>query len=308
MTFNALSTAPALVSVAILAIFAGLPGQGSAAAAADAPALEETSWLLVAHRDGNRLIDSAPAPRPARFRLEQGRIAGSAGCNLIGGSYTLSDTSLSFKANLTSTMMACPEPLMKQEQAVSVALTRVASYRLDGETLELLDAMGEPLVRLRWQRPGPLVGPLWQLTGYNNGKHANSSVRGGTEITIEFRDDGTLGGSDGCNRYMSGYTLTGEALTIGPLASTRMACKGPEGAAEQARAYAEALGTVSAYRIEGNELTLLGAGGKPAARFRAEAPAVVADEAARSEESPVAPAPALEAPMPEPTPAAGPGR
>jgi len=235
-----------------------------------APTLEDQSWLLAAYRVGNALVETTEGPRPARFRFEAGRVSGNAGCNQIGGAYTLAGTSLTFKANMAATMMACPEPLMRQDQAVGLALTRVAGYRLDGELLELLDAAGAPLLRFLPLKPAPLVGQVWQLHGYNNGKQGISSARSGTEITLEFRDDDTLGGSDGCNRYMSGYTLTGEALTIGPLASTRMACKGPQGAAEQARDYAAVLGTVTGYRIDGGELTLLTREGKTAARYQAE--------------------------------------
>lgn len=35
-------------------------------------------------------------------------------------------------------MMACPEPLMTQEQAFTKALLSVASYRISGKSLELL--------------------------------------------------------------------------------------------------------------------------------------------------------------------------
>ena len=173
-------------------------------------------------------------------------------------------------------MMACPEPLMQQEQAIGQAMTRVAAYRLDGDRLELLDAAGTPQLRLQRLDPTPLVAPVWQLTGYHNGQQAIVSTQSGTEITIKFNDDGTLGGSDGCNRYMSGYLLDKTALTIGPLARTRMVCKGPKGAADQARDYAAALETVAGYRIEGGELTLLTTDGKPAARFIVKPPPPVA--------------------------------
>jgi len=215
----------------------------------------------------------------ARFRFEAGRVAGSAGCNRIGGGYTLDGDKLSFQANMLSTMMACPEPLMAQDQAVGAALVKVAGWRLAGEMLELVDSAGAPLLRFLWLKPAPLVGQVWQLTGYNNGKGAIASSLSGTEINLEFRDDGTLGGSDGCNRYMSGYTLEAGVLTIGPLATTRMACRGPEGVAEQASAYAAALGRVTGYRIDGGELTLLDREGKTAARFRADQAQPAAPEA-----------------------------
>ncbi|WP_295445839.1 META domain-containing protein [uncultured Thiodictyon sp.] len=270
------------------------PGTAAASAPRPAPTLEGTSWSPTAYRVGDALIEMTAGGRPGRFRFEAGHLSGSAGCNQIGGAYTLAGDRLTFKPTIRSTMMACPEPLMKQEQAVGLALTRVAAYRLDGERLELLDATGGPLLSLLAMRPAPLVGQ-WQLTGYNNGKQAMVSTLNGTEITLELRDDGTLGGSDGCNRYMSGYTLTGETLTVGPLASTRMACKGRQGAAEQAGDYATALATVTGYRIEGDELILLTSADKPAARYRAAASRPVATGSA-------APAGAQPSPDAQPTP------
>jgi heat shock protein HslJ len=164
-------------------------------------------------------------------------------------------------------MMACPEPLISQEQAIHAALGLVASYRVDADHLDLLDSAGEPLLRLGVLRPLSLTGVRWQLHAYNNGKQAVVSVLTGTEITLELREDGTLGGSDGCNRYMSGFTLEDGRLTIGPIATTRMACPGPEGAAKQAAAYATALGTVAGYRIEGDELRLVDETGATVATF-----------------------------------------
>jgi heat shock protein HslJ len=321
--------APALLAAALLAgsAVAAPPGTGGTAAGheatatppadtppaasptpapdtgTDAAALEATSWLLKSYRSGKTLVDIAAGSEPARFRFEDGRLAGRAGCNQLGGAYTLDGSKLSFKPNLASTMMACPEPLMKQEQAVGAALVRVAAWRRDGEQLELLDAAGRPQLRFLPLKAAPLVGQVWQLKGYNNGKQAIVSTLAGTEISLEFRDDGTLGGSDGCNRYMSGYTLEAEVLTIGPIATTRMACKGPAGAAEQARDYAAVLGTVHGYRIEGGELTLQSDEGKPAARYRVAAVPVIesapAPETGETQATPATTTPPVQ-PMPAP--------
>lgn len=45
------------------------------------------------------------------------------------------------------------------------------------------------------------------------------------EVTLEF-DAVTrrLAGRSGCNRYNAAFELSGEGLSIGPAASTRMAC------------------------------------------------------------------------------------
>jgi heat shock protein HslJ len=246
---------------------------GAPMAAESVPAaggLEGVDWVLLAYRAGDALVELDDPKGRARLRFGDGRLAGSAGCNRLMGAYTLAGDSLRFEPSMASTMMACPEPLMAQEQAVHAALSLVASHRLTADRLELLDADGVLLLRYTVLAPLPLAGPVWQLLAYNNGKQAIVSALAGTQITLELREDGTLGGSDGCNRYMSGFTLEGDRLTIGPIATTRMACRGPQGAAEQAAAFAAALGTVTGHRIEGDELTLINAEGTPAARFRAD--------------------------------------
>ena len=45
----------------------------------------------------------------------------------------------------------------------------------------------------------------------------------GTTLTATFTAD-AVSGSSGCNTYNGSYTLDGDALKIGPLATTRMAC------------------------------------------------------------------------------------
>jgi heat shock protein HslJ len=41
---------------------------------------------------------------------------------------------------------------------------------------------------------------------------------------IQFRSDGSVTGSSGCNRFTGKYAQDGGTLTMGPLATTRMAC------------------------------------------------------------------------------------
>lgn len=50
--------------------------------------------------------------------------------------------------------------------------------------------------------------------------------------TLRF-DAGRLTGTTGCNRLTASYTLSGDRLTIGDAATTRMACPGPAMAQEQ---------------------------------------------------------------------------
>lgn len=231
--------------------------------------LEGQSWRLVGYHTGDGFAEVVAKPKPARFRFENGQLSGNTGCNRVSGSYTLDGANLTIGKNLASTMMACPEPLMTQEKAVTAALTSVTVYRRTDGRLELLDAEGQVMLGFQVFQSSPLVGDTWILDAYNDGKQGLASPIGGAEISLEFLEQGTIGGSDGCHRYMSGYRLEDDRLTIGPIATTRIACRGPEAVAAQANVYAAALGTVTGYRVEGRQLTLINADGKTAARFQA---------------------------------------
>lgn len=99
--------------------------------------------------------------------------------------------------------------------------------------------------------PTPLENTYWKLTEVA-GQPAR--VQPGEREAHLLLLDGRASGNSGCNKLMGGYTRNGDALAVGPLASTRMACP-PELMAQEAAlldAYARATG----FRIEDNLLTL----------------------------------------------------
>jgi heat shock protein HslJ len=65
---------------------------------------------------------------------------------------------------------------------------------------------------------------------------------------------GRVGGSTGCNRFTSTYTVEGESLDIGQIASTQMACPPPADRVE--RSYLAALERVAGWRMDGEQLVL----------------------------------------------------
>jgi heat shock protein HslJ len=107
--------------------------------------------------------------------------------------------------------------------------------------------------------PGSLEGSPWVL-------RAGVDVDGWESVapTATFAD-GTVTGSSGCNRYTASYTVDGDALGIGPIASTRMACEPPADAVEHE--YLTALEQVAAWRLEDGELVLLDAGDAELLRY-----------------------------------------
>ena len=96
--------------------------------------------------------------------LPGGRLAGSASCNRIIGSYESEGTQLTIKPAGT-TMMACPEALMNQERKLLDLLPAVKSWRIDGTGALLLTTTDRTTIvarrvgtagatnRATWSRP-----------------------------------------------------------------------------------------------------------------------------------------------------------
>lgn len=265
-------------SVALVALTASLSSVVAVAtepvpaalAPQEAVSLDGQAWELVAYRSDTGLVEVEIEPKsePLRFRFDAGNLSGRAGCNQLVGSYIRDGDTLEIGTQMASTMMACPEPLMAQEQAVIAALTTVSMLRQTGERLELLDENGDIQLALKVRPISPLHDHVWTLDALRSGAQSFVTPLGKTPITLDFQEGGTLNGNDGCNRYVSGYTLDQGRLQIGPLATMRMACQGPDGVAEQAAAYAQAMSHVNGYHIVGTQLTLIDTDGETVARFQ----------------------------------------
>jgi heat shock protein HslJ len=81
-----------------------------------------------------------------------------------------------------------------------------------------------------------------------------------------FGEDGRLTGDASVNRYTTGYTTSGETMSIdAAIATTRMA--GPEELMRQEAAYLAALPQTATYSIEGDDLWLRDADGAALAQY-----------------------------------------
>jgi heat shock protein HslJ/uncharacterized lipoprotein YbaY len=116
---------------------AAAPGAQASPTAAGPVRLEGTHWKLV------ELGGAPSATRPdvpvayVEFQADK-RIAAIGGCNRLMGTYALQGAALSISAG-GMTMMACPDPLDKQEVAFTDALRATSGYRITNDALELLD-------------------------------------------------------------------------------------------------------------------------------------------------------------------------
>lgn len=67
---------------------------------------------------------------------EDGTVTGNSGCNGLGGNYTVDGDQVKFD-QIISTLMACDDPRMAQEDAVKQVLTDAANFKIEGNTLTL---------------------------------------------------------------------------------------------------------------------------------------------------------------------------
>jgi len=71
--------------------------------------------------------------------FEEGRISANGGCNTLNGSATWDGDTLEVAEPLASTMMACDEALMAQDQWLTGYLTSSPALAVDGDTMTLGD-------------------------------------------------------------------------------------------------------------------------------------------------------------------------
>lgn len=251
-----------LISVSILSLV--LAACASTPSASSTP-LEGTYWILqgMTNQQGesqNILPDSV-----IDAIFQDGSVTGTDGCNQYSAGYQVNGNNISIQPGI-STLMACPEPIMDQAQTYMSTLANASSFKITGDTLEILNEKGKTVLTYQ-AGDTSLTGTSWTATSYNNGKEAVVSVLAGSEITAEFGEDGTLSGSAGCNRYTASYSVDGDSIQVSPPASTRMMCASPEGVMEQEAAYLAAIPQAARYELRADSLTLRDGNGSTLAQY-----------------------------------------
>lgn len=219
----------------------------------ETPNLTGTRWLLTQYGDPAAPQTPLADTEPVLSFDQEGQLGHTTGCNGMGGEYTLTGVDFTV-GNLIQTEMACEEPIMSQESAIGQALQSATTLTQADDTLTIAYPDGE----LRYTRqaepePASLIGPEWKLETITSGDMAQSTVAG-TTVTLTFTGD-SLSGNAGCNSYNGGWSGDENALTIQPIASTKMACA-DQAANDQEVLYLSRLQAATSYAIEGNQLTV----------------------------------------------------
>ncbi|GMQ84843.1 MAG: hypothetical protein BMS9Abin07_0408 [Acidimicrobiia bacterium] len=215
--------------------------------------LGDNPWqaTAIAYGDGDP-IPVVEGTRP-HIRFEDDRVSGDAGCNRFFGPCDATGTAIRL-GEMATTLMACLDAVMDQEQAFLEALESADSYAIAGSTLEMRS--GNSVVLLFEAVPTTLSDASWHLTGLNSGRESVASVVADTQVTATFNEDGTLAGSSGCNTYRATWTTDTDRIEIGPPIGVKKTCD-REGVMEQEARYLELLGVVTTYQIDASTLELL---------------------------------------------------
>lgn len=253
------------MKILITLILTGLAVLTLAACASSASrqSLTASPWLLTELNGESPLPDTTIT---AEFD-EDGNVSGSSGCNTYTTTYTVNGDQLNFNEQVITTLMACLEPVMEQENAYLQVLRETATFESDENNLTLYDGDSKALARFEASSQS-LAGTSWTVISYNTGTQAVTSVIIGTEITANFSEDGQLSGNASCNQYTTTYSTKDNTITIGPAAMTEMFCAEPEGIMEQERQYLVSLQTADTYKITGFDMEMRTQDGALAARFK----------------------------------------
>lgn len=192
-----------------------------------------------------------------RLRFEGGRLGISAGCNSMGGSYTLDGTRLSV-SGLSMTEMGCDAPLMEQDSWVAGLFERDVQLTTGADAALISGDVVLTLADRKEVAPDePLVGTTWTLDSIGTGgaDGAVSSVPGAVPATLTFQDDGTVSVFDGCNQGAGPATVIGATIAWGTIGFTRKGCVDP-GVQEVVEAFGEVIVGESTYLLEEKTLTV----------------------------------------------------
>ena len=94
------------------------------------------SWKLTSYGPTDAQTPAVEDTEAGLTFNEDGTVSGDSGCNGLGGTYTVEGDQVTF-GEIVSTLMACDDPRMAQEDAVHRVLTDTATYKIEGNTLTL---------------------------------------------------------------------------------------------------------------------------------------------------------------------------
>jgi heat shock protein HslJ len=188
-----------------------------AGTATGAPPAEIAGAFVATEVAGESLADGAGLT----IVFEDGNVAAVGGCNTLTGGYVIADGVLQ-AGELAQTLMACEEPLERQDDWVRALLTSNPTITLDGDVLTIAgEDVTVTLERDAAEGSNALDDTAWTMVSLDGPDGTAEAPEG---ATLVFADD-QVSISTGCNSGFAETTVGDGTLTIGPIGVTRMACE-----------------------------------------------------------------------------------
>jgi heat shock protein HslJ len=249
-----------LIGLCIVAsgvLVAACSSSGGGSAGGTGGTLDGTAWTLKTY-DVSGTATALPSGMLIDAKFAGGKVSGFAGCNVYTASAVISGANLKVGPAAT-TAMACEPAVSTVETAYLANLAKSATFTATSDALTIFGSDGKQLLAYGAASANPLEGE-WNVTGYNTGAQAVTGPITGTTLTATFTADGQVGGNAGCNSYSGTYKLDGTSLTVGPLATTMMACD--QAIMDQETQFLTALQTPTTVETSGATVTLRAASGE----------------------------------------------
>ncbi|MDG2113721.1 MAG: META domain-containing protein, partial [Actinomycetota bacterium] len=196
-----------LIALFAFALVATACGDDSNTATSEVPTLDGRQfWSTSVVEDGTEhaLVEGTRIS----LRFDDGRVGASAGCNSLGGSYTLRSGVLVAR-DMAMTEMGCDPERHQQDEFVVALLTAEPDVELDGDVLTL---RSETVTAIFLDREvadpdRPIIGTVWQATGFIHGEVATSMA---VDVAghIVFDDQSSLRGHDGCVEFTASVEVS----------------------------------------------------------------------------------------------------
>ncbi len=242
------------VKYSLVEVVSKTPVADSSEADMQAPQLENVEWQLVSYLGEDGMADVL-AEASTTIEFVDGRAAGSAGCNRYFTTYKSDGDMLSLDDKIGKTMMACPEPVMAQEDAYLKLLPEAATYKIEDNQLTIFNEAGDAIlvfeapVAAAGQPSEPtLTGVVWQWQRTEMSNDTTVTPDDPTKYTVEFGEDGKLAIKADCKQTGGDYTADGQSLSIQPGPTTKQICS----KTSQADEFLKELGYAATYLFDDN--------------------------------------------------------
>ena len=207
-------------------------------------------WELqdIQFNDGKLLVAEPTENYTVEF-MDDGSMVVQADCNRGRGSFTTEADGRISVDPIATTLAACPDGSIGSE--FTQALSSAVIYFFQDDQLFIDLKFGSGTMRLREAAATTeLVGTVWKLQQIQMNDGSLTVPNPPENYTIEFMADGSVVVQADCNRGRGSFTTTDNRLSIGELATTRMAC--PPGSSDGD--FLQALGNANSFFFREGQL------------------------------------------------------